>query len=232
MSQPKRIRTAKAFTYSKTESKEILKALERAGFPPENADDYLHAITSLARSTLVAQPQPPAHQIQKEIRRVGKQAVQLAESLSDLSPHARLFLDSHLQNDGDPLISALSPHRLESLLVRIIEQVNLAAQGAVRGPFGHTRGRPKEAPKHSFVLGLCALYFTATKSMPSRIFNAMKQTYDSPLHTFVEAAVKPTRLFHSTHSVDHFIREALNQFGPAPPRLRRRAMAKNRPPPR
>ncbi len=230
MSQPKKIRTAKAFAYSEAESNEILKALRRAGFP-ENADDYLHAITSLARSALAAQPQPPAHQIQKEIRRVGKQAAQLAESLSELGPHARLFLDSHLRNDADPLISKLSPHRIESLLVRIVEQANLAAMGAVRGPF-RSRGRPKDEPMHLFVLGLCVLYYTATDRLPRRQIDAMTGKPRGRFWAFIKAAIGPTRLPHSDHSVDHLIREALNQFGPSPPRRRPRAMAKNRRSPR
>jgi len=227
MSQPKRIRTAKAFTYSKAESKEILKALDRAGFPPENADDYLRAITRLARSALEAQPQPPSNQIQKEISRVGKQASQLAESLSRLSPHARLFLDSHLQNDGDPLISTLSSHRIESLLVRIIEQACLAASAR---PF-RSHVRPKEEATRLFILGLCVLYFTATGRLPRRQIDPETGKPSGRLWAFIKAAAGPTRLPHSDHSVDRHIREALNQFGPAPPR-RRTTMAKNRRNPR
>ena len=231
MSKPKKIQTAKAFTYSKAESNEILKALRRAGFPENANADCLRAITSLARWARDAQPLPPANQIRKEIRRVGKQAAQFAESLSALSPPARLFLDSHLRNDGDPLVSALSPHRLGDLLVRIIEQVNLAAEGAVHASF-RRRGRPKEEPTHSFVFALCALYFTATGRLPRRQIDAMTGKPSGRFWAFIKAAIGPTRLPHSDHSVDHLIREALNQFGPAPPRRRPRAMAKNRRPPR
>ncbi len=225
MSQPKKIRTAKAFAYSKAESNEILKSLRRAGCPPENADDYLHAITSLARSALAAQPQPPAHQIQKEIRRVGKQAAQLAESLSELGPHARLFLDSHLRNDSDPLVSALSPHRLGDLLVRIIEQANLAAEGAVHAPF-RQRGRPKEEAARSFILALCALYYTATDRLPRRQIDAMWGKRSGRFWAFIKAAIGPTRLPLSDHSVDHLIRDARRWFGSD--LARRHHMAKNR----
>ncbi len=225
MSKPQKKQTAKAFTYSKAESKEILRALDRAGSPPENTDDCLHAITSLARSTLAAQPQPSAHQIQKEIRRVGEKAAQLRDSLSKLSPHARLYLDSHLRNDSDPFVSTLSSQRLGSLLVRIIEQAILADSAH---PF-RSLVRPKEAATRSFILGLCVLYYTATGRLPRRQIDPMTGKPSGRFWAFVKAAIGPTRLSYSDHSVDHHIREALNQFGPAPPaaaaRLWRKSVA-------